>query len=392
MELYLAHSRSRRMPLMLAFAASLATSESSQAGPLFMSFGAGGISDISVDGQFVTGTTKVGSTNHVFRWSQAAGLQLIGGIGGANPYAAGISSDGSTIVGGGQFAGSSVAARWTASGGWVSLGDLPGSIVQSSGADVSADGQYAVGTGLSFSGREAFRWDSTTGSMMGLGDLPGGSFGSFARGISDDGTAVVGSSFSANTSPSNTEAARWTQGAGWLGLGDLAGGDFHSGAEAVSADGSVVVGWGSDAAGIGAFRWTQATGMQLLPRLHLGTSRAFGVSGDGSVVVGASNIESFIWDAVSGTRSMKSSLEGRGVNLAGWSLTTADAISADGQWVGGYGWYAPNARYEGWLAYVGPVPAPGAAMILGFGIAGLIVVGRRRCRPPVPWRFLPEDC
>jgi probable HAF family extracellular repeat protein len=76
-------------------------------------------------------------------------------------------------------------------------------------------------------------------------------------------------------------------------LGDLPGAPFSSSAYGVSADGSVIVGWGASASGYEAFRWTSEGGM-----VGLGTtlpdsdsvSFAKGVSGDGSVVVGYSQI------------------------------------------------------------------------------------------------------
>ena len=45
-------------------------------------------------------------------------------------------------------------------------------------------------------------------------------------------------------SVSGDEAFRWTQATGMVGLGDLPGGSFNSIAWGVSADGSVVVGTG----------------------------------------------------------------------------------------------------------------------------------------------------
>ena len=72
------------------------------------------------------------------------------------------------------------------------------------------------------------------------------------------------------------------------GLGDLPGGIFDSRAFGVSADGSVVVGESSSASGTEAFRWTSGGGIAGLGDLPGGgfSSRANAVSGDGSVVVG----------------------------------------------------------------------------------------------------------
>ena len=78
--------------------------------------------------------------------------------------------------------------------------------------------------------------------------------------ISADGTTIVGE----GASGSGTQAFRWTAGGGMAGLGDLAGGASGSVAYGVSADGSVVVGAGRSAAsgpGREAFRWTSGGGM-----------------------------------------------------------------------------------------------------------------------------------
>jgi len=77
----------------------------------------------------------------------------------------------------------------------------------------------------------------------------------------------------------------------FMGLGDLPGGAFQSFPFGVSADGSVVVGYSNTGTGRNAaFRWTAESGMVSLGDLPGGRvdSKAFGVSADGSVVVGSS--------------------------------------------------------------------------------------------------------
>ena len=97
----------------------------------------------------------------------------------------------------------------------------------------------------------------------------------------------------------------WAHGAAaaptFTGLGDLPGGVLNSLAFGISADGSTVVGRSSTASGSEAFRWTSGSGMVGLGDLPGGSSSstAGGVSADGSVVVGgssgASGTEAFRW-------------------------------------------------------------------------------------------------
>src|SRR5262245_51102467 len=81
----------------------------------------------------------------------------------------------------------------------------------------------------------------------------------------------------------------------FMGLGDLAGGAVESTATAVSADGKVVVGYSKSSGlipsgGDEAFRWEKSGQMIGLGALqsepNFRFSRATGVNGDGSIVIG----------------------------------------------------------------------------------------------------------
>ena len=149
--------------------------------------------------------------------------------------------------------------------------------------DVSPDGQYVAGT--------EFYWSEAGGTVL----LEGGGFKwTYLFGytaVSADGSVLVG------TLDGIPEAAIWSEGAGWTGLGGLETcGDEISAAYDVSDDGSVVVGylWTTvpevdptlTECSSWPFRWTQATGFQLLPK-DLKYPLATCVSGDGNVVGGA---------------------------------------------------------------------------------------------------------
>jgi probable HAF family extracellular repeat protein len=168
-------------------------------------------------------------------------------------------------------------------------------------------------------------------SFQFLGYLPG-NVGNIASGVSADGTVAVGFGNSAN----GTEAFRWTASTGMLGLGDLPGGFFESHAFGVSGDGSVVVGQSIGPTGRReAFRWSASTGMLGLGTLRGGSSssRANGVSADGSIIVGSSfdgenTQEAFRWTAATGLVAV-------GDLPGGSTYSEALAVSADGSVVVG---------------------------------------------------------
>ncbi|WP_277874339.1 MULTISPECIES: PEP-CTERM sorting domain-containing protein [Microcystis] len=158
-----------------------------------------------------------------------------------------------------------------------------------------------------------------------------------------------------------------------VGLGYLPGVNGFLGfseANGVSADGSVVVGYSNGGNGfngnlIEAFRWTQAGGMVGLGVLSGGiASYANGVSADGSVVVGYSRTgpftgaEAFIWNSTQGMRSLQQVLTNDyGLDLTGWFLNEANAISADGLTVVGFG-TNPDGLTEAWIARLDGKPVP----------------------------------
>src|SRR5215211_3799564 len=134
----------------------------------------------------------------------------------------------------------------------------------------SADG--AVVAGLAHSDHfastdfEPFRWSRETG-IEGIGFLPGGGFRGEANAVNGDGSVIVGGSDSFNVDGEDSmEAFRWTRATGMIGLGDLPGGFFESEAYGVSGDGNVVVGLATPNFYSGSeikmpFRWTSETGM-----------------------------------------------------------------------------------------------------------------------------------
>jgi probable HAF family extracellular repeat protein len=283
------------------------------------------------------GSVVVGHSGLAVRWQDGAAIGMCGGslmgLIKNRGQAFAVSDDGSVVVGG-----CTTAFRWTQADGVVSLGVLPVPGAESSGSraqSASADGTVIVGLSFSqidfFSGvTEAFRWEVSGGCdpdapgnpcMGGLGDLPGGDFSSRAHGVSADGRVVVGEGLS----EAGIEAFRWEDGV-MIGLGrlpcppGLCGADppdtISSVARAVSADGAVVVGHSELLSGFGG----------LFP------------------------VEALIWREDHGLESLQDVLVKEfGLDLGGWTLTSAMDISDDGRTIVGEG-FNPDGLPEGWVA------------------------------------------
>ncbi|MBX3322952.1 MAG: hypothetical protein KF757_08175 [Phycisphaeraceae bacterium] len=281
---------------------------------------------ISADGSVVVGySATVSGTQHAFRWTADEGMQDLGTMGGSNSFAFGVSADGAVVVGYSDSELGHRAFRWTSGGGMQDLGTLGGSWARAYG--VSADGSVVVGSSVTVWNQiRAFRW-TAGGGMENLGapEINGGER-TEAFAVSADGYIVVGQWWrgSADIHVLDYRPVRWTVGGGMQDLGTL--GSLLSGAYGVSADGSVVVGYSYR-----AFRWTAGGGMQDLGTLEGGFgSGADGVSGDGSVVVGYS-------DSAFGQRAFRWTEGGGMQNLGtlGGSFSRAYGVSADGSVVVG---------------------------------------------------------
>ena len=267
--------------------------------------------DVSGDGAVVVGNAENDDSRQLaFLWTngEMTSLGTLRDDGLGTSSAAAVSKDGSTVVGQAevtpvdQFYAPQQAFRWTESDGMIGLGTLRMDGTGYSYANaVSADGSVVAGYADSDLGAsQAYRWTSADG-MQGLGTLRTDDSGSsYASALSEDGSTVVGYSeiepVDSNVSHSQ-RAFRWTESDGMVGLGTLQDDNSgYSGATAVNADGSVVVGYsevtvGSDETAptfYQAFRWT-ADGMVGLGTLKSdgsGTSYAYDVSDDGTIVVG----------------------------------------------------------------------------------------------------------
>ena len=317
---------------------------------------------VSSDGSIVVGFSET-PDKEAFRWEDGV-ISGLGDLAGGDQSSAalGVSADGSVVVGSGTpagplFGGPTEAVCWE-NGVITSLGGFPGLPGQthpfsSEAHGVSADGSVVVGWGASpLGGTEAFRWTSATG-LVGLGDLST-TFGttSYAMATSEDGNVIAGQGYS----ESGIEAFRWVQGEGMSGLGWLEGTPDFSSAFGISSDGSVVVGASRPISVDAAFRWSESTGMVPLAGPGIFQSKANGASADGSVIVGLAydgETKAFLWDQAHGMRFLQDVLVDEfGLDLTGWSLTEALAITPDGLTIVGYG-TNPDGLTEAWRAYLG---------------------------------------
>lgn len=129
---------------------------------------------------------------------------------------------------------------------------------------------------------------------------------SVAYDVSDDGKAVVGSGF------------RWTDSTGMQSIAGLAFG--------VSGEGTIVVGEASLNGFTRAFSWTDSTGLADLGTLGGSSSHSRDVSSDGSLIVGYSQNSNFQFNAF---RWLNGSMYNLGT--LGGIRSTAQGISADGK-------------------------------------------------------------
>lgn len=322
---------------------------------------------LSADGNWVVGRAQAGLGSgklHLFRWSKSTGMEDLGpAVGEA------VSNDGNVVVGRGDTPPFG-AVRWTTGGGIKDLGSL-GIFGLTQAEDVSADGSVVVGISASaIGGNEAFKWTEASG-MVALPKLGGATVIASANAVSASGSIIVGDS--------NSQAVLWSGNGAPLPLGFLPG-STTSAALGLSADGSVAVG----RSGNEAFLWTNQAGMQGLGFLSPNDvmSTALDVSADGKVVVGevfgnTFRGEAMIWNPVFGMRSLKAVLEAQ-VDLSGWELQRASAVSDDGQTITGWG-INPKGVTEGWIATIPKnVPEPGTLLLLvAANLVGLLMLQRR---------------
>lgn len=206
----------------------------------------------------------------------------------------------------------------------------------------------------------------------------GGGYGTFGMGVSADANTAIGYG---GTAVSTTRAGKWFGGSttAFAILSPVSGYQSCTGT-ALSADGSIAVGTSTESpasfAPTRATRWVGSTiqNLGVLPNGH-GTY-AWGVSGDGSVVVGYClmqdlNVVAYRWSAATGMLPMGT--------YNGRNVSTALDASHDGSVIVGT-LPLPSRAYrwtsEGGFQDLGSVTVDGSSAAFGVSSDGNVVVGR----------------
>lgn len=280
-----------------------------------------------------------------------------------------LSADGQTAVGqrelldGGASTGNFEGIVLRASGELIGIGEMPNAVpgeYGSAGANgISPDGGVVVGAGflpcgdfvpIVWTEAEGIRELTPSGAPLEEG---GCSNAGGANDASLAGEFIVGSTAGS--------AFIWSAAEGVRTIGDGVGSAaWAQNAKAISSDGSTVVGSGRFDGVYRPFVWSNETGLTPLSDGPGGTGQlgrsgeAYGVSADGSVVVGGGFgpfytglDQAFIWTPAAGLQNLRRHLESIGVQTSGWQeLVSALAISDDGSAIIGIGLREDNAQEE----------------------------------------------
>lgn len=244
-------------------------------------------------------------------------------------------------------------------------------------AAASNDGSTIVGYSAGY-GFRAIAWRVQATGVSSVFEIdPGLGYYSDAHSISADGTRVAGTVSNGN----NFSVCIWNLGgAGSTGRTLLTPSPSTSLTWAsdvyISADGSTLTGMVATNGAQRAYRWDAAGGITFLePAGRQGWPT--GISGDGQAIVGSHMFpttdpaypsgqmdRAFLWTASTGVVDLNTYLPSIGVDLGGWTLKSATAISADGSTIVGVGFNAAGLgrawRYSSTLA-------PASAVSIGLG-------------------------
>lgn len=329
------------------------------------------IAAISADGSTVVGTTSRPTPYRkraiVAHWSQGLTPTILPSLlAGQTSTATAVSCDGMIV--GGQ------SGSWAEPQGvlWINGQTIPAGFLTTVGTTrsslinaISCDGSRIAGQATNAAGQlEGFFASlvgGTVGPLTGIGFISGGAQNdSSVTALTGDGRMVGRASWS------NAAESGFVQfifapgdGQGVVPLGAGQGFGIDDSANAVTPDGRVIVGAVTVPDGFGGTilvpsRTVDGFVSAMIP-CEEGSGSATGVSADGRVMVGFDDClgpnRAFIWDPVNGYRLVEDILRDAGVLPAGYSLTIATGVSADGRIVVGNG-VGPGLSPRGWIAVI----------------------------------------
>jgi uncharacterized membrane protein len=325
---------------------------------------------LSGDGKVAVGNATVPyqdyGHHHSFRWTEASGMQRLvdvqaqgfiddtNVVGELRDEALGVSGDGSLIIG---MLDNFHPYVWNESSGFQQLptfGNTNSTSVWPYG--ISLDGSLVVGENDDGGPSYAICWTNMNGPSALSDDLP---FLSTAAAVSDNGLVVTGQVYTNGT----VYTYRWTVASGVELLQHDTNTFQMTWPQGMSRDGNVIVGIAYADSYEEMYRWTAETGL-----VGLGLApgdidnRGFGASNDGNTIVGGAGPINFNWDTDTssaliwrpqwGVRHLQDVLTNDyHLDLNGWQLTSARAVSTDGTVILGNG-INPSGQREAWIATI----------------------------------------
>ncbi|NDG63150.1 MAG: hypothetical protein EBY29_06750, partial [Planctomycetes bacterium] len=295
--------------------------------------------------------------NQAFRWTTSGWVGLGTPTASTSFYANCISSDGSVVVGlvrgldqqSGIF---TSIFRWSSVDGMVNLGSPPFCILNEEDLFVSGDGSVIAGSALDSQRLPHIFRLTLESEFQDITPLPENHTHANVAAINQDGTVLVGFFQRKNFQTGiieTTQPFRWEVASGMNSLGLFPGEATDALPKAMSNNGSVIVGViGRQVQGlteqfvdIRAFRWTGASGMNVLGTFQTAIHPE-DLSRDGSILVGTADFGSFIHSnkhlgfSAQAFRWSSALLQGLGVNtLQGEFDSHAEFVSGDGSTVVG---------------------------------------------------------
>lgn len=296
----------------------------------------------NADGTVAVGYFVEAGIHRPFRWSSATGLVELTLAGTDGGEARGCSADGAIVVGfffiPQPFLPIERAFQWTESAGATFIPTLPFTAGTAKNvANSCSDAGAAFGWSSEDAGQRPFRYSPTTGAtnLAATGDAPRAP-ARLAIGSSDGTAAAVNE---ADGFFGFSKTAVWRQGVGYQNL-PLLTTDFgaQTVATCISSNGNLVAGEAnvSGTTSRHAFRWSPTSGIVDMGTLGGASSRATAVTGDGKHIYGMADTqigaEAFVWEAITGMRTLKTYAQGRLQNspeISDWRFDKI-VVSRDG--------------------------------------------------------------